>query len=70
MSNLFNHRREAYDLVDPLEDINDARNGILLYNGFHRSLEAGKIAFLKVRDYCRSCLFRATQASNRHPILP
>ena len=48
MSNLFNYRHEAYDLVDPLDDINDTRNGILLNVALHRSLDVGEIAFLKV----------------------
>ena len=34
--NLFNHRHETYGLVDRLDDINDTRNGILLYRGFQR----------------------------------
>ena len=50
MSNLFNHRHEAYDLVDPLDDINGTRDGILLNVVFHRLLDRGEIAFLKVGE--------------------
>jgi hypothetical protein len=50
MSNLFDHRHEAYSSKDRLDDIDDTRNGILLYSGFHCSLDKGRIAFLMVRD--------------------
>ena len=50
MSNLFNHRRETYGLEDRLDDINDTRNGILLYRGFHGNLDTGDVAFLMVCD--------------------
>jgi hypothetical protein len=54
MSSLFDHRGEIYGLVDPLDDIHDARNGILLDIGFHHPLEAGNIALLKVCDLLSS----------------
>ena len=47
--------------MDPLDDINDTRSGILLNGGFHLALDAGDIAFLMVVICCRPCLFRATQ---------
>jgi len=50
MSSLFDHRREMYGLVDPLDNIDDTRNGILLNSGFHLVFDAGDIAFLKVCD--------------------
>ncbi|KAI9568219.1 hypothetical protein HD554DRAFT_2314329 [Boletus coccyginus] len=51
MSNLFDHRGEMYGPVDPLDDIDDPRNGILLFTGFHRTLDAGYIAFLKTPNF-------------------
>ena len=30
MSNVVRHRGEAYDSADDIDDINDARNGLLL----------------------------------------
>ena len=50
MTNLFNGRRESYGLVDRLDNVNDTRNGILLYRGFHGDFDAGDIAFLMVCD--------------------
>jgi len=50
MSSLFNHRREMYGLVEPLNDINDIRNGILLNVGFCRLFDLCEVAFLKVCD--------------------
>lgn len=50
MSNLFNYRHETYGLQAQLNDINDTRNGILFYRGFHGSLDAGDLAFLMVCD--------------------
>ncbi|KAG9310479.1 hypothetical protein JVU11DRAFT_9623 [Chiua virens] len=72
MSNLFNHRGQMYDHgMVPVVDINDARNGILLHNGFHRSLDRGEIAFLKV-CYLLSLLYISCNSSillNRHQTL-
>ncbi|KAI9457852.1 hypothetical protein HD554DRAFT_2197886 [Boletus coccyginus] len=51
MSNLFDHRGEMYGPVDPLDDIDDPRNGILLFTAFHGTLGAGYIAFLKTPNF-------------------
>jgi len=50
MVNLANHRGE--DVDPPLDDINDTRNGILLYTGFHRAFGESRVAFLRVSYYC------------------
>ncbi|KAI9574401.1 hypothetical protein HD554DRAFT_2046869 [Boletus coccyginus] len=51
MLNLFRHRHEMYGTVDPLDSINDIRNGILLFVGFHRALDARRLAFLKTPNF-------------------
>ncbi|KAI9449291.1 hypothetical protein HD554DRAFT_2290294 [Boletus coccyginus] len=51
MSSVFNHRREMYGLVDPLDGINDSRNGILLNAILHTALDAGDIAFLMTPNF-------------------
>ncbi|KAG9310493.1 hypothetical protein JVU11DRAFT_9638 [Chiua virens] len=52
MSKLFDHRGQMYNHgMVPVVDINDARNGILLYDGFHRPLDRGDIAFLKTPNF-------------------
>ncbi|KAI9568598.1 hypothetical protein HD554DRAFT_2191442 [Boletus coccyginus] len=51
MSSLFDHRREMHGPVDPLDGINDTRNGILLNNYLHIALDAGGIAFLKTPNF-------------------
>jgi len=39
-----------YGLVDPLDNIDDIRNGILLSASIHRIFDAGDVAFLMVCD--------------------
>ncbi|KAI9568616.1 hypothetical protein HD554DRAFT_2314212 [Boletus coccyginus] len=51
MSSLFDHRREMYGPMDPLDGINDPRNGILLNNMIHVSFDTGGIAFLMTPNF-------------------
>jgi hypothetical protein len=55
MVNLANHRGE--DLDPRLDNINDTRNGILLYSAFHRAFGESRVAFLRVSYCCSSILF-------------
>jgi len=50
---LAQHREES-----SLEGINDARNGLLLYDGFHRPFGESRIAFLRVSYYHISVFVR------------
>jgi len=52
MINLSNYRQESY-----LEGINDTRNGLLLYSGFHKSFGESRIAFLRVSYLCIQIVF-------------
>ncbi|KAG9310359.1 hypothetical protein JVU11DRAFT_9492 [Chiua virens] len=52
MSKLFDYRGQMYDPgMDPVVDISDARNGILLNDGFYRPLYRGEITFLKTPNF-------------------
>ena len=53
MVSLANHRGE--DVDPPLDNINDTRNGILLYSAFHRAFGESRVAFLRVS--CRGSIF-------------
>jgi hypothetical protein len=55
MVNLSNYRWE--DVDPPLDDINDTRNGILLYSAFHRAFAESRVAFLRVSYCCNSFFF-------------
>ncbi|KAI9568229.1 hypothetical protein HD554DRAFT_2261547 [Boletus coccyginus] len=51
MSSLFDYRHEMYDSMDPLNSIDDARNGLLLNVIFHRPLDLCQLAFLKTPNF-------------------